>query len=118
MRAAAYQRSEPDRCCICGPGVSSMTSSGCAVASVAKKKSGPRPAQAVPSFSSLASKLAVIASRRPPLLDLARSINCGADSFSAELAEETRHSDRRISFHIEQILYRHRKTEKPFARNT
>ena len=52
-----------------------MSSEGCEGACVAKKKSGPWPAQAVPSFRSLASKVAVIASRRPALLDFARSIS-------------------------------------------
>src|SRR5208283_396999 len=52
-------------------------------ASVAKKKSGPRPAQAVLSLNTFASKLAVIASCSPGLLDLARSMSCVAFNFCA-----------------------------------
>ena len=106
MWAAAYQRSEPASCCICGPGTSSITSDGWACASVAKKKSEPRPAHAVPSLRSLASKLSAIALRRPALPDFARSINCGADIFSAAVARAVTQNNTRAYFHIAQILYR------------
>src|SRR5450755_3045011 len=108
MCAAAYQRSEPASGCIRGPGASSMKSEGCDGACVAKKKSGPWPAQAVPSLRSFVSKVLVTASRRPGLLDLARSINCGADIFSAAMAGIARQSNRRASFHMAEILYRAR----------
>src|SRR5437868_8142614 len=83
----------------------SMTSDGCEDASVAKKKSEPRLLQAVPSFKFLASKLAVMASRRPALLDLARSINCGAVNFSEANADTRRQIDTRANFRIERLLY-------------
>src|ERR1700730_15859247 len=111
MLAGVYHRSEPDRCCICGPEASSMTREGCEGASMAKKKSGPRPAQAVPSFRSLPLKVAVIASRRPAGLDLASAINCGAFIFSAAIAGASRQSDRRANLHMEQILYRVKQTK-------
>ena len=82
MCAGAYQKSESARCCNGGPEALSITSEGWEGDWTAKKKSGPRPAQAVPSFRSLASKLAAIASCRPPMLDFARSISCRADFFS------------------------------------
>src|ERR1700730_3516692 len=87
-----------------------MTRDGCEGASMAKKKSGPRPTQAVPSFRSLALKVAVIASRRPARLDLASSINCGAVIFSAAIAGAMTQSDRRANLHIEAILYRGTRT--------
>src|SRR5260221_13700335 len=61
MRAAAYQRSELARDRSCGPGAPSIKSCGLEFDSRAKKKSGPWPAQAVPSLRSLASKVAVMA---------------------------------------------------------
>ncbi len=70
-----------------------------------KKKSGPRPAHAVPSLRSLSSKLAVIAPRSPGELELARLINCGADIFSAAKAEVMRKNTSSEDLHIEQILY-------------
>src|SRR5260370_8920281 len=97
MRAGAYQRVEPANRCNCGPGAPSMTSDGCEDASVAKKKSGPRPAHAVPSLRSLGSKVAVMASRRLGLLDLASSINWGAVNFSAASADVTRASEQSAS---------------------
>src|SRR5712692_6625794 len=105
MRAGAYQKSEPAKCCMGGPETPSITSDGWEGASTAKKKSGPRPAQAVPSLRSLASKLAEIASRRPPLLDLARSISCGADLFSAAKAEAIRQIDSNTSLPIRSLIY-------------
>ena len=51
--------------------------------STAKKKSGPRPIQAVPSFRFLASNVVVIASRSVGLADLARAMSCGAVDLSA-----------------------------------
>src|SRR6266852_1222621 len=106
MCAGAYQKSEPVRCCIDNPEAPSITSDGCEGDWTAKKKSGPRPAQAVPSIRSLASKLAVIASRRPALLDFARSISCGADLFSAANAEASRQIDSTQSLHIGSLIYR------------
>src|SRR6266849_9300347 len=106
MRAGAYQKSEPAKCCMGGPETPSITSDGWEGASTAKKKSGPRPAQAVPSLRSLASKLAEIASRRPALLDLARSISCWADFFSAANAEASRQIDSTQSLHIGSLIYR------------
>src|SRR5258708_24126673 len=86
MPADVYHRSEPGRCCMGGHDSPSMISDGCDDASVAKKKSSPCPDQAVPSFKSFASKLAVIASRKPALFDLARSISWGAVILSAAKA--------------------------------
>src|SRR5712692_2445587 len=86
MRALAYQRSEPANCCILGPAAASMTSAGFEGASVAKKKSAPRLIQALPSLRSLASKVAVIASRRFGLFALASSISSRAVDFSAARA--------------------------------
>src|SRR5580704_13951411 len=100
MRAAAYQRSEPVRCCICDSAPSSMTRNGCVAASIAKKKSGPWPAQAVPSFRSLASKVAVIAFCRPEGLDFASSINCRADNLSTAYPGATRQRERTVTFHM------------------
>src|SRR5215467_2862007 len=88
MCAATYQRSEPASGCICGPGTSSISSSGLDVACKAKKKSGPRPAHAVPSFKSLASKVDAIDSRKEGLADFANSISCFAFIFAgAEIQE-------------------------------
>ena len=70
-------------CVIAGPAASSMISVGVEAASTAKKKSGPCPAQAVPSFRSLASKLASMLARSSGLCALASAINSGAPSFSA-----------------------------------
>jgi hypothetical protein len=83
MWAGAYQSEEPGKFCIGGPDFLSMKSSGFAGASVAKKKPGPRAIHAVPSFSSLASRVAVMASRRPGLFDLASAMNWVASDFSA-----------------------------------
>src|SRR5262245_59880291 len=83
MRAAAYHRPEPASGCITGPAVSSMISCGLAVASTTKKKSGPRPAQAVPSFKSLASNVVVIASCSFALDAFVRSVSCAAFILSA-----------------------------------
>src|SRR6266446_5307803 len=99
MRAGAYQRVEPANCCNCGPGASSMTSDGCEGASVVKKKSGPRPAQAVPSLRSLGSKVDAMASRRVGLLDLASSISFGAVNFSAPTADTAKASEHSTSRH-------------------
>src|SRR5260370_10787500 len=99
MRAGAYQRVEPANCCNCGPGAPSMTSDGCEGASVAKKKSGPRPAQAVPSLRSLGSKVAVMASRKLGLFDLASSINCGAVNFSSANADAAMASVQSVTRH-------------------
>src|SRR5258707_15839802 len=83
MRAAAYQRSELARDRSWGPGAPSIKSCGLEFDSRAKKKSGPWPAQAVPSLSSLASKVAVIASRRAGPGIFASSMSWGAGDFSA-----------------------------------
>src|ERR1700722_948257 len=83
MRAAAYQRLELASCCICGPRASSMKRAGFAGDSRAKKKSGPRPIQAVPAFRSLASNVVVIASSSAGLADLASAMSCGAVDLSA-----------------------------------
>ena len=64
MRAAAYQRSDADELLHLRSGSAvDVQRQVCEADSVAKKKSGPWPAQAVPSFKSLASKVAVMASR-------------------------------------------------------
>src|ERR1022692_2087872 len=87
-----------------------MKSAGFEGASLAKKKSGPRAIQAVPSFRSLASKLAVIASRRLGLFDLASSMSCVALDFSVATAgaisNRTRMptSPNRGRRHIESVL--------------
>ena len=83
-----------------------MIREGCEGACVAKKKSGPWPAQAVPSLRSLASKLAGIASRRFALLDFARSISCGAVSLSAAITGAIKQSKSSARFLMAQILYR------------
>src|SRR5271154_5706570 len=83
MRPTAYQRLELASCCICGPGASSMKRAGFADDSMAKKKSGPRPVQAVPAFRSLASNVVAIASRSVGLADLASAMSCGAVDLSA-----------------------------------
>src|SRR5271165_946676 len=83
MRLTAYQRLELASCCICGPGASSMKRAGFADDSMAKKKSGPRPIQAVPAFRSLASNVVVMASRSVGLGDLASAMSCGAVDLSA-----------------------------------
>src|SRR5437879_9886442 len=97
MRAEAYQSVEPANCRNCGPGTPSMTSDGCEGASVAKKKSGPWPTQAVPSLRSLGSKVAVMASRRLGLLDLASSINWGAVNFPSANTDAARASEQSAS---------------------
>src|SRR6266478_590282 len=76
MRAGAYQKSEPAKCCMGGPETPSITSDGWEVAS-----------------------------RRPPLLDLARSISCGADLFSAAKAEAIRQIDSNTSLPIRSLIY-------------
>src|SRR6516162_3205498 len=83
MRAAAYHRFVPASLCIRGPADPSTSSSGSVCASTAKKKSGPRPAQAVPCCRSLASKVEVIASRSLGLAAFASSTSCEALDFSA-----------------------------------
>ena len=55
--------------------------------STAKKKSGPRPIQAVPAVRSLASNVVVIASRSVGLADLASAMSCGAVDLSAAWVE-------------------------------
>src|SRR5260370_33162750 len=82
-----------------------MNSEGSEAASVVKKKSGPRPAHAVPSLRSLASKVVMIASRRPAGFELARLINCGADIFSVARAEVVSRSASSVDLHIGQLLY-------------
>jgi hypothetical protein len=71
---------------ISGRGAASISSCGFDLDSTAKKKSGPRPAQAVPSFNSLASKVVVIASRNPGPGVFASSISWVAVDFSAASA--------------------------------
>src|SRR5690242_4733244 len=105
MCADAYQKSESARCCIGVDEALSITSDGCEAACVAKKKSAPRPAQAVPSAKSLAVKVVAIASRKPELLDLARSISCGADLLSAADAEASRQTESNKSLHIRSLIY-------------
>src|SRR5215831_6037481 len=83
MRAGVYQRSDPENCCIWGPGEPSITSWGFGWLWTAKKKSGPWPAQAVPSFRSLASKVEGMASRKLGLADFASSMSSVAVSLSA-----------------------------------
>src|SRR5258706_11260991 len=83
----------------------STDNDGSEAAWVTKKKSGPRPAHAVPSLSSLASKLAVMAARRPGEFELAKLINLGAESFSAAKAEVMRRRTSRNGLHIDEILY-------------
>src|SRR4051812_20872381 len=104
MRAGAYQRLVPASAVIAGPEASSMNNSGFAAASVAKKKSVPCPTQAVPSFRSLASKVALIAEANPGLDALAMAINsteedlCGAVCPKQTAAVRTSSKvDRRIS---------------------
>src|SRR5579859_1644476 len=83
MCAFAYQSCASGTCVIAGPAASSIISVGAEAASTAKKNSGPRPIHAVPSFRSLASKLASMAARSSGLCDLASSINSGAVRFCA-----------------------------------
>ena len=60
-----------------------MKSVGFEAAWTAKKKSEPRPVQAMPLLMSGASKVARIASCRAGLLELAKAMSCGAVDFSA-----------------------------------
>src|ERR1700720_1098327 len=83
MRALAYHRSDLPSWRICGPGASSMKSAGLEVAWTAKKKSGPRPVQAMPLLMSFGSKVARMASCRSGLLEVAGALSCGAVDFSA-----------------------------------
>src|SRR6266498_1779736 len=75
MRATAYHRLVDDTLRISGPGVSSMNNPGFDAASVAKKKSGPCPSQALPEASLFESKLETIASRRLGLAEFAISMS-------------------------------------------
>src|SRR5215469_5268232 len=88
MRAEAYQRSDPARCCMRGPGAPSIINCGSEATLVAKKKSGPCPLQAVPSFNSFESKVAVMAFCSPGELDLVSSMSCVAVSLSTAKARE------------------------------
>src|SRR6266480_3666847 len=96
-----------------------MRSVGSEAASVAKKKSEPCPAHAVPSFNSLASNVASTADRKSAELDLAISISCRADFFSAPRAGPIRQINRQACLHIGPILYkasqRSRGGNHPFA---
>jgi hypothetical protein len=76
------------------PGLSSITNMGCEAASVAKKKSGPCPAHAVPSLRSFGSKLSVIADRKSTLLDFASSTNSIAVFLSAAQADAIKPTQR------------------------
>src|ERR1700722_13744810 len=101
MCALAYHRFEPARCAMAGPGPPSITSAGCDAASSAKKNSGPLDMLAVPSFSALASKLAVIASCSPGWSDLAISISCSAVDLSAANATGLSESKTSASNHAQ-----------------
>src|SRR5262245_48324793 len=83
MRADAYQRFEPASGCIVGPAESSIINCGLLATSNAKKKSGPRPTQAVPSCKSFASKVVVIASCNLGPAVLVSSTSCVAFILSA-----------------------------------
>src|SRR5580658_5749954 len=101
MCATAYQRSEPARACIFGPGASSIISDGCEAAFVAKKNSGPCPAHAVPALSSFASNVAEIAPRNSALFDFASSISRVAFDFSGATGDNA-HTN---SKHATQIIH-------------
>ena len=107
MWGSGYQKSEPARCCIEGPGPPSIKSEGSEGACTAKKKSDPWPAHAVPSVRVLRSKVAVIASRRAALLDFARSISCVAELLSAANADALKQILIKSSedLHIGRLIY-------------
>src|SRR3954463_4775683 len=105
MRADPYQSWVSRIRSIFGPAASSITNDGCDADSTAKKNSGPRPDQAVPSFKAFGSNVAVIAACSSVLRAFARAISSVADFFSAANAQLTRQKKTMASFFIAIVFY-------------